>query len=64
MLLPPDGHQGRTVVAAYVVQSVLIGLLDCITEHDVDASEHLDALGIRPVWRQPPGARRRVERVV
>lgn len=55
LLKAPAGHEGRPVQAAYVVPNVLIGLLDCITDHDVDAAEHLDALGVRPVWRKSPG---------
>lgn len=48
---PPDGP--RPLVAAYVVPTVLIGLLDCITEatEQPEAAAHLDALGVRPVWR-------------
>ena len=39
--------------AAYIVPNVLIGLLDCVVDNpeDVDAEAHMDALGLRPVWR-------------
>ena len=54
LLKPPAGHEERRILSAYVVPTVLIGLLDCIADHEVDAAQHLDALDVRPVWRQVP----------
>lgn len=56
LLRAPRGED-RQVKAAYVVPTVLIGMLDCIVDEsfrEVDAAQHLDALGIRPVWRTIP----------
>ena len=56
LVQPPAGHERRPLHAAYVVPTVLMGLLDCVTDNadDVDAAAHLEALGVRPVWRVIP----------
>ena len=51
---PPPSHTEahKQLIEAYIVPTILIGLLDCLSDdHEVDAQSHLDALGFRPVWK-------------
>lgn len=56
LLQPPKG-QDRPLKAVYIVPFVLVGLLDAI-DHELsgqtDAEPHLEALGVRPIWRKAP----------
>lgn len=51
LVRPPASHAEAFIHSAYVIPAHIAPLLDCFTDAPADAKDHLDSLGVRPVWR-------------
>ena len=55
LVRPPASHAEAFIHSAYVIPAHIAPLLDCFTDSPADAKDHLDSLGVRPVWRTNHG---------